>query len=102
MIFKSTPRRVQVSDESVVTAALFGTTELTLLGKSIGTTVLNLWFPSADEKNKEVVLSYLVQVFPDPTEKKRLEAKYRALELDINRVFHDSLIHLRLVGPRWS
>jgi pilus assembly protein CpaC len=100
MMLKATPKRIQISDESIASTALFGATELTILGKTQGTTVLNLWFPSAEDKNKDVVLSYLVRVFPDPAEKQRLIAMLKALELDINRTFHDSVIHLQLVGDK--
>ena len=100
MMLKATPKRIQISDETIATSSLLGSTELTILGKTQGTTVLNLWFSSAKDKNKDVVLSYLVRVFPDPAEKQRLIAMLKSLETDINRTFHDSVIHLQLVGEK--
>jgi pilus assembly protein CpaC len=100
MLLKSTPRQIQIADQTIVTSAVFAAEQVTLFGKTVGITVLNLVFPSVEDKNKDAVLSYLVRVFPDPEEKKRLEAKYKALELEINRTFHDSVIHLQLVGDK--
>jgi len=100
MMLKDTPKRIQVSDETVVTYSVINNKEITLLGKTPGNTVLNLWFATAEDKNKETVLSYLVRVFPDPEAKERLERVYRALEIEINKNFPDSLVRLKLVGDK--
>ena len=46
--------------------------ELSIVGKKPGRTVLNLWFVDPKDAAKERVLSYLVQVFPDPQTQVRL------------------------------
>ncbi len=98
IVLKETPKRIQMGDESIAVYNLVSPKEITMIGRATGSTVLNLWF--ADEAGKETVLSYLVRVFPDPEEKERLERVYKALEDEINRVFPDSVVHLRLVGDK--
>jgi pilus assembly protein CpaC len=100
MILSRTPKRIQIADDTIVTHDLIGTKEITLLGKTVGATTMSLWFPSVDDKNKEVVLHYLVRVHPDPEEIERLRRKYKALEIEINQSFKDSVIHLSLVGTK--
>ncbi len=78
LTLSTTPKRIQIADETMVNASLVGTKEITLLGKTVGATTLSLWFPSAEDKTKEVVLHYLVRVFPDPEEYERLKRKYKA------------------------
>jgi pilus assembly protein CpaC len=87
-----------MGDESVAVYNLVTPKEMTMIGRAAGSTVLNMWF--VDETGKETVLSYLVRVFPDPEAKDRLERVYKALEDEINRVFPDSVVHLRLVGDK--
>jgi pilus assembly protein CpaC len=98
IILKETPKRIQMGDESIAVYNLVSPREITMIGRAAGSTVLNLWF--VDDMGKEVVLSYLVRVFPDPEEKERLERIYKALEDEVNRVFPDSVIHVRLVGDK--
>jgi pilus assembly protein CpaC len=74
--------------------------ELLVLGKRVGTTVLNLWFEDPRDANKTILLSYLVRVIPDPEAKERLERAYKALEQEINRNFPDSVVTLCLVGDK--
>lgn len=98
VILKETPKRIQMGDESIAVYNLVSPREITMIGRATGSTVLNLWF--VDDTGKEVVLSYLVRVFPDPEEKERLERVYKALEDEVNRVFPDSVVHVRLVGDK--
>jgi pilus assembly protein CpaC len=100
MLMKDTPKRIQVSDETILAYSVVANKEITLLGKKPGTTVLTMWFTSADDKGKETVLSYLVRVFPDPEAKDRLERVFQALENEINKNFPDSLVRLKLVGDK--
>src|SRR5262249_31098046 len=60
----------------------------------------NLWFPDPMNKDKEKILSYLVRVLPDPEAKERLEAIYKALEIEINKAFPNSRVRLALVGDK--
>jgi pilus assembly protein CpaC len=100
LVLKSAPKRVQMGDETVASSAVISPTELALLGKVAGSTVLNLWFADPANPNKEVVLSYLIRVFPDPQAKARLEAIYKAVEGEINHAFPDSHVCLFLVGDK--
>jgi pilus assembly protein CpaC len=100
MRLSETPRRIQMGDESIATQNLINPTELTIQGRKIGTTVLNLWFADPMDKNKDRILSYLVRVVPDPAEKERLERVYKALQEEINCAFPDSHVCLQLVGDK--
>ena len=44
MILKDAPRRIQIADESIAAYTLITPTEISILGKDVGSTVLNLWF----------------------------------------------------------
>jgi pilus assembly protein CpaC len=94
------PKRVQIGDEAVASFSTISPTEVTLLGKQVNTTVLNLWFADPKNPQRDKILSYLVRVIPDPEVKERLERTYRALQEEINKTFPDSLICLSLVGDK--
>ena len=98
MQFKQTPTQIQVADPTVLSANFLRPTDLSVMGRRVGTTVLNLWFPDPARKGKEVVLSYLVRVFPDPEAKARLAQSYRVLGLEINRAFPNSRVEFTIVG----
>jgi pilus assembly protein CpaC len=100
MVLKSAPRRVQMGDDKIAAYNILSPTELTLLGKALGTTVLNIWFTDPANKDKEVVLSYLVRVMPDPAAKDALERAYKALQDEINHAFPDSRVCLFLIGDK--
>ena len=100
ILLKQVPTQTQIGDEGIAAFNLLGQKQLTVLGKKVGTTVLTLWFPDPQDKNKEKVLSYLVRVLPDPTVKERLEKVYEALEKELSQVFPDSHIRLTLVGDK--
>ena len=70
--------------------------ELVLEAKHVGDTTLTLWFADPNDKTKEITLTYLVRIYPDPEEKLRLEQTYKALAEEINRNFPDSSIRLTL------
>lgn len=98
--FKDATRRVQVSDTNTVGIAVIGPREISLTGKKVGSTVLNLWFADPANPNREEVLSYLVRVLPDPELRDRLERVYSALAEEINTAFPDSVVKLQLVGDK--
>lgn len=98
IILKTTPKRIQLADESIAAYNLVSPKEITIIGRTVGATVMNFWF--VDENGKEKVLSYLIRVFPDPEERLRLERVYKALEDELNRTFPNSVVHLRLVGDK--
>ncbi len=99
---KQPPIRTQIADPTVASFRIIEPkgTQMTIIGAKAGTTVLNLWFTDPKEKDKEVVLSYLVRVFPDPEAKARLEAVYKLLEIEINKAFPQSRVRLTLVGDK--
>jgi pilus assembly protein CpaC len=95
-----TPKRVQVGDESVANYVLMSTTELSLQGLRIGSTVLNIWFQDLADPNKSKLVSFHVRVLPDPDARNRLERAYKNLEREINKVFPDSKVYLQLIGDK--
>jgi pilus assembly protein CpaC len=100
LILKETPKRVQIGDENIAGYTQMGPREVSVLGKRVGTTVLNLWFTDPNDPRKDEVLGYLVNVIPDPEAKARLERAYKALEKEINHLFLDSHVCLTLVGDK--
>jgi pilus assembly protein CpaC len=100
LILQDVPKRVQIGDEFVATYTIISPTEISILGKDVGSTVLNLWFTDGKDKTKEKVLSYLVRVLPDAECKCRLERVYKALELEIAHAFPDSRVNLMLCGDK--
>lgn len=99
---KDTPFRIQIGDEEIMSYTVIGDTPrvLSLLGRRVGVTVFNLWFGDRDDISKQTVLSYQVNVLPDPEAKERLERMYKALEDEINRAFPDAYVCLFLVGDK--
>jgi pilus assembly protein CpaC len=100
ILLKQAPTRIQVADESVVVSNNLTPRQLTVLGRRVGTTVLNLWFADPDNPGKEKILSYLVRVVPDPEAKERVERAYTALANEINRAFPNSFIKIYMVGDK--
>jgi pilus assembly protein CpaC len=100
LVLAQAPKRVQIPDEDVATFHALSERELAVIGKQVGSTVLNLWFTDPQSPNNERVLSYLVRVIPDPEAKARLERVYEALAAEINRDFPDSHVELSLVGDK--
>jgi pilus assembly protein CpaC len=103
LVLTQPPLRTQMVDDRIAFAEQFTPTELTITGREVGSTILNLWFPDPKEpkdESKQRILSYLVRVIPDPEARQRLERVYKALEDEINRAFPDSLVHLFLVGDK--
>jgi len=100
LLLKELPTKVQIANPSVADYNLLSEKELSLIGRRVGTTVLNIWFADLNDKTKQKVLSYMVFVVPDPTERERLEAAIEALELEINKAYPDSYVRLLLVGDK--
>ena len=100
LVLKQPPKRVQIPDETVATYSVLSETQIAVVGKRTGSTVVNLWFADPDNPNAELVLSYLVRVIPDPEAKQRLERIYDALADEINENFPNSHVELALVGDK--
>jgi hypothetical protein len=64
LFLKQKPARVQISDESVAATEFAGATRLVVEGVAQGRAVLNLWFTDPDDKTKETILCYLLEVAP--------------------------------------
>ena len=102
IVLKAVPTRTQIADDGVAVLRQLEPqgTQLTVIGRRTGTTVLNLWFTDPAAKDKEKVLSYLVRVLPDPEVKERQEANYKGLEAELNTAFPRSRVRLSLVGDK--
>ncbi len=102
ILLKVTPIRTQIADPTIATFRILEPDgkQMTIIGVKPGITVLNLWFPDPMNKDKQKILSYLVRVLPDPEAKERLEAIYKALEIEINKAFPKSRVRLTLVGDK--
>ncbi len=98
ILLKKAPTQIQVADEGIVTYNLLDQKQMIIVGRQVGSTVLTMWFK--DDDGKEIILSYLVRVLPDPELKLRLEAIYNQLEAEINKKFPDSHIKLDLIGDK--
>lgn len=98
--FKQVPTQIQVADPTVLSANFLRPTDLSVMGRRTGTTVMNLWFPDPARKGQELVLSYLVRVIPDPEAKARLAGSYRVLGLEINRAYPNSRVEFTIVGNK--
>jgi len=100
LVFAATPRRIYLPDEQVAAYQVVSDTEISLVGLKPGTTVLNIWVADPDAPKGERILSYLVTVVPPPRQKEELDARYRALQNEINQAFPCSTIELSLIGDR--
>ena len=100
LILREAPLRVQIGDEKIASYTLVTDREISIAGHTVGTTVLNLWFPDPAAQGKVQILSYLIRVLPDLEAKTRLEALYKALEGEIAKTFPDSAVRLTLVGDK--
>ncbi|OWK35251.1 Type II/IV secretion system secretin RcpA/CpaC, associated with Flp pilus assembly [Fimbriiglobus ruber] len=102
IMLKAIPTQTQIADDTVASFRLLqpNGTQLTIIGRKPGLTVLNLWFADPKNKGKERILSYMVRVLPDPEAKERAESVYKALEIEINRAFPNSRVRLSLVGDK--
>ncbi len=100
-VLKAVPFRYQIGDPRILSLEVLGLpTELSLIGQQVGSTTLTMWFGERDNPARQTILSFLVNVLPDPTAKERLERVYKALEDEINKFFPDSFVCLFLVGDK--
>ncbi|MBA4190549.1 MAG: hypothetical protein C0467_21390 [Planctomycetaceae bacterium] len=100
LVFKDTPFRIQTGNEQILAFNPATPRELLLQGKTVGATVLTLWFGDRNDPAKQETLSYLVRVFPDPEAKERMEKSYKTLEDDINKHFRDTSVRLKVLGDK--
>ncbi len=118
LIFKESPRRIQIAEPPraaqggagaraggaaggrIASFTLITEKELSLMGEAPGTSVLNLWFDDPKDPTRQKILSYLLRVFPDQSVRDQRERAYKLLEAEINHTFPDSSVCLSLVGQK--
>jgi pilus assembly protein CpaC len=88
--------RSAVVDPNIVEIVQFTPREISLIGKSTGSTHITFWFEQEGAKP----LTYLVRVEPDVEKVKELEDQYRLLEDVINEMYPDSKIELLVVADK--
>ena len=88
--------RTAVVDDAVCEIVQFTPRELSIIGRSTGSTHVTFWF---DDPNMQPV-TYVVQVEPDAAKVKEEEEKYEMLEDVLNEMFPDSKIKLTLVADK--
>ncbi|MEM7474507.1 MAG: pilus assembly protein N-terminal domain-containing protein [Planctomycetota bacterium] len=98
--FRQAPFRDQVGDTGILEVLNLTETEFSLTGKTIGSTVLNLWFHNPENPAQPEVLSYLVRVAEDPEQSRQFDILLENLERDINRGFPNSVVDLSYVGSQ--
>lgn len=88
--------RTAVVDEGICEVVQFTPREISLIGRSTGSTHITFWF---DDPNMQP-LTYLIKVEPDAEAVQAEEDKYKLLEDVINEMFPDSKIHLLIVADK--
>lgn len=88
--------RTAVVDASIVEVVQFTPREISLIGKSTGTTHVTFWFDQAGARP----VTYLVRVEPDVERVKEIEDQYRLLEDVINEMYPNSKIELLVVADK--
>ncbi|HUE71672.1 MAG TPA: pilus assembly protein N-terminal domain-containing protein [Pirellulaceae bacterium] len=88
--------RTAVVDDSVCEIVQFTPRELSIIGRSLGSTHITFWF---DDPNM-LPITYEVDVLPDAKQVKIEEEQYQLLEDVLNEMFPDSKIHLTLAANK--
>jgi pilus assembly protein CpaC len=88
--------RTATVDESICEIVQFTPRELSIIGRSTGSTHVTFWFDDPDARP----VTYVVEVKPDAAEVKKEEDKFRLLEDVLNEMFPDSKIKLTLVADK--
>lgn len=81
--------RIAVADPSVVDIVQYSPSEIGIIGMSLGTTTLTMWFD-----NSRNPLIYLVEVIRDPTFEDRLRNDFGKLEKQLRILFPNSKVFL--------
>ena len=88
--------RTAVVDDSICEIVQFTPREVSLIGKSQGSTHVTFWF---DDPTMAPV-TYVIQVVPDVAEVTKVENNYKMLQDVINEMFPDSKIQLLIVADK--
>ncbi|QDU27031.1 Type II secretion system protein D precursor [Anatilimnocola aggregata] len=99
LVFNETPKRIYLPDEGIAAYQVIDDRQISVVGRRVGSTALNIWVVDPTT-GKEIVLSYLVKVLPEPQQKERLDEVYAGLEREINQAFPKSKIQLSLIGDQ--
>lgn len=81
--------RIAIADPSVVDVVQYSPNEIGIIGMSLGTTTLMMWFDNSRDP-----LIYLVEVIPDPTFEDRLRNDFGKLEKQLRILFPNSKVFL--------
>lgn len=88
--------RTAVVDPKVCEIIQFTPSEVSIIGKSQGSTNITFWFEESDKKPT----TYLVRVIPDPERRREQENQFALLAEVIRELFPDSSIELVLVAKK--
>ena len=97
--FAVPPFRDQIGDSEIADVLNLTESEISVTGRKVGTTVLNVWFEDPIGDDQEVV-SYLVRVVENPEASRQILRSLDRLEADINRSFLGSVVDLSYVGSQ--
>ena len=88
--------RTAVVDPKICEIIQFTPSEVSIIGKSQGSTNITFWFEESDKKPT----TYLVRVIPDPERRREQENQFALLAEMIRELFPDSSIELVLVAKK--
>lgn len=89
VVTKGNVTRTAVADPSVIDIVQFSPTEFAIIGLTLGTTNLTLWFEGQAEP-----LIYLIKTIRDPSLEERRRVDYGKLERKIQQLFPNSKVYL--------
>ncbi|MCC7423057.1 MAG: pilus assembly protein N-terminal domain-containing protein [Planctomycetaceae bacterium] len=89
MVTKANVTRTAIADPSVIDIVQFSPTEFSIIGLTLGTTTLTLWFEGQQEP-----LIYLIKTIRDPSLEERRRVDYGKLERKIQQLFPNSKVYL--------
>lgn len=88
--------RLYLPDEDIARWDIISDTEVAIVGRQPGTTVLTLWFDDPTAPQGKRVLSYRLRVYEDPAYRESLGD----IQDQINELFPDSHVELSIVHDR--
>ncbi|MEX0717312.1 MAG: pilus assembly protein N-terminal domain-containing protein [Planctomycetaceae bacterium] len=100
MRFKEEVTRIAVADPSVIETVPFGPDAVNVIGSSLGTTTMTLWFGNAPAGRDGGILIVQVTVVPNAAEEDRRRVVFGAMQRMINELFPNSKIQLIPVADK--
>lgn len=89
IVARSNIIRLSIADPSVIEVAQFSPNEISVIGRTRGSTTLTIWFENVREP-----LIYLVHVIRDPSEENQRRIDYGKLERKLGVLFPNSRVYL--------